>query len=45
MLTSYDIRVVREIMGPGSVETTMIYFHVLKVGDGMRSSMSVLAAQ
>jgi hypothetical protein len=32
-------------MGAASVEITMIYFHVLKLGGGMRSSMDVLAAQ
>jgi integrase len=39
----YDIRTVQELLGPASVETTMIYTHVLnRGGRGVRSPLDGL---
>lgn len=45
MTSGYDIRTIQELLGHGSVETTMIYTYVLNSGArGVRSPSDQLGA-
>lgn len=42
LASGYDIRTIQQLLGHNSVETTMIYTHVLNSGPGVRSPLEAL---